>query len=172
MAATGNPDVPSFRAFSNASRSSTPDLAAAPVVIYRVVGGNHATAPDTLNAGQLLLDFFRDKVRSNAGNIAAGPQQAVAAGRVTRVEYRRLVGATIVTGDVKRTASDEWIETNTRGGRWTFRATKESNSEIVLYDASRDIYVRVGLEERKMFIRKGTTEDWRALADIVGTHKY
>jgi polyhydroxybutyrate depolymerase len=33
-----------------------------PVVLYRVVGGGHSI-PSTLNAGQLLLDFFRDKVR-------------------------------------------------------------------------------------------------------------
>jgi polyhydroxybutyrate depolymerase len=33
-----------------------------PVVFYRVVGGGHARWPD-LNVGQLLLDFFRDKVR-------------------------------------------------------------------------------------------------------------
>ena len=138
-----------------------------PVVVYRVVGGNHATAPDTLNAGQLLLDFFRDKVRNNAGR----PQQQAAAGSVTGIEYSRLAGAMIVTGDMKRTASNEWIETNSRGSKWTFRATKESNSEIVLYDASRDIYVRIDLETKKLFIRKGTAEDWRVLANIIATNK-
>ena len=138
-----------------------------PVVVYRVVGGDHATAPDTLSTGQLLLDFFRDKVRRNT---AAGPQQA-ASGRVTGIEYSRLAGASIVTGDMRKTASDEWVETNSRGSKWTFRATKESNSEIVLYDASRDIYVRIDLESKKLFIRKGTTEDWRVLANIVATNR-
>jgi polyhydroxybutyrate depolymerase len=33
-----------------------------PVIFYRVVGAGHARWPD-LNVGQLLLDFFRDKVR-------------------------------------------------------------------------------------------------------------
>jgi len=33
-----------------------------PVVLYRIVGGGH-DVPPALNAGQLLLDFFRDKVR-------------------------------------------------------------------------------------------------------------
>jgi polyhydroxybutyrate depolymerase len=140
-----------------------------PVVIYRVVGGNHGTAPETLNAGQLLLDFFRDKVRGNSGTTVADPQKA-ATGRVMRIEYSRLVGATIVTGDLKRAASDEWIETNTRGGRWIFRATKENNSEIVLHDAGRDIYVRVDFQAKQMFIRKGTTEDWRIFANIIGTN--
>jgi polyhydroxybutyrate depolymerase len=142
-----------------------------PVVAYRVVSGNHATALDTLNTGQLLLEFFRDKVRSNAGTIAADPQKIVIGGRVTRIEYSRTVGATNVTGDLKKTAGDEWIETNTRGGRWTFRATSESNSQILLYDANRDIYVRVDLEARKIFIRKGIIENWRVLADIVRTSK-
>ena len=32
------------------------------VVVYRIVGGVH-TVPPGLNAGQVLLDFFRDKVR-------------------------------------------------------------------------------------------------------------
>jgi polyhydroxybutyrate depolymerase len=33
-----------------------------PVILYRVVGGGH-DVPSALNAGQLLLDFFRDKAR-------------------------------------------------------------------------------------------------------------
>jgi len=33
-----------------------------PVIFYRVIGGGHDVPPG-LNAGQLLLDFFRDKVR-------------------------------------------------------------------------------------------------------------
>jgi polyhydroxybutyrate depolymerase len=33
-----------------------------PVVFYRIVGGAH-DVPSSLNAGQLLLDFFRDKAR-------------------------------------------------------------------------------------------------------------
>jgi poly(3-hydroxybutyrate) depolymerase len=32
------------------------------VAFYRVVGGGHEVPP-VLNAGQMLLDFFRDKVR-------------------------------------------------------------------------------------------------------------
>ena len=33
-----------------------------PVILYRIVGGGHDVPPG-LNAGQLLLDFFRDKAR-------------------------------------------------------------------------------------------------------------
>jgi polyhydroxybutyrate depolymerase len=33
-----------------------------PVVLYRIVGGGHEVPP-SLNAGQVLLDFFRDKAR-------------------------------------------------------------------------------------------------------------
>ena len=38
------------------------NCAGGPVAFYRVVGGGHQV-PAVLNAGQMLLDFFRDKVR-------------------------------------------------------------------------------------------------------------
>jgi polyhydroxybutyrate depolymerase len=34
--------------------------AGGPVLVYRVVGGTHASAPAAVNTGRLLLDFFRD----------------------------------------------------------------------------------------------------------------
>jgi hypothetical protein len=139
-----------------------------PVVIYRVVGGTHASAPDTLHTGQLLLDFFRDKVRrppSSAQPLAQPP------GAVTRIMYRRSDGPTLVTGELTRGTANEWVETNTRGSKWNFRANSESNSEILLYDASRDVYVRMDLGAKKMFVRKGPTQEWRFLADIVGTER-
>jgi poly(3-hydroxybutyrate) depolymerase len=37
----------------------------APVHFYRVVGGGHEV-PHSMNASQMLVDFFRDKVRDNA----------------------------------------------------------------------------------------------------------
>jgi polyhydroxybutyrate depolymerase len=139
-----------------------------PVVIYRVVGGTHASAPDTLHTGQLLLDFFRDKVRrppSSAQPLAQPP------GAVTRIMYRRSDGPTLVTGELTRGTANEWVETNTRGSKWNFRANSESNSEILLYDANRDVYVRMDLGAKKMFVRKGPTQEWRFLADIVGTER-
>jgi polyhydroxybutyrate depolymerase len=50
-----------------------------PVVLYRVIGGTHRTTPDALITGQLLLDFFRDKIRSASSDLPAQ--------RATRSEY-------------------------------------------------------------------------------------
>ena len=110
----------------------------------------------TLNTGKMLLDFFRD---SAAKFIA--PQQVI-----NRITYRRFDGPTLVTGDMKRTAGNEWLETNTRGSKWTFRSITENSSEIVLYDASRDVYVRMDIPARKMLVRKGAAKPWALLADI------
>jgi polyhydroxybutyrate depolymerase len=46
-----------------------------PMVVYRIVGGTHISAPDALHTGQLLLDFFRDKVRGvpNPDRLSAQP---------------------------------------------------------------------------------------------------
>jgi poly(3-hydroxybutyrate) depolymerase len=139
-----------------------------PVVVYRIVGGTHASAPDALHTGQLLLDFFRDKVRG-----PPNPDRllAQAAGALTRIMYRRYDGPTLVTGEVTRGPTNEWIETNSRGSKWHFRSNSEWSSELVLHDASRDVYVRMDLAANKMFMRKGQTQEWRFLADIVGTEK-
>jgi polyhydroxybutyrate depolymerase len=147
----------------------------APVDFYRVIGGDHFAAW-TFNSGQAVLDFFRDKVRDGAvaaaspSGAAARPQQA-AAGALRSIAYRRYDGPTLVTGDVKRTAGEEWLETNTRGSRWSFRTTAETSAEVTLYDASRDVHVRLDLAGKKMFVRKGATQPWSPLADIVGIEK-
>jgi len=133
--------------------------AGGPVHAYRVIGGTHASVGQTLNTGKVLLDFFRD---SAAGSIAP-PQQVV-----KRITYRRFDGPTLVTGDMKRTAGNEWLETNTRGSKWTFRSITENSSEIVLYDASRDVYVRMDIPARKMLVRKGAAQPWALLAEISG----
>jgi len=70
---------------------------------------------------------------------------------------------------VMRSTANEWIETNSRGSKWNFRANSESGSELLLYDARRDVYVRMDLAAKKMFVRKGLTQEWRFLADIMGT---
>ena len=82
--------------------------------------------------------------------------------------YRRFDGQMLVTGDVKKRLGGEWLETNTRGSQWNFRATSESNTELVLHDASRNVYVRIDLVAKKMFVRKGLAQNWRLLADVVG----
>ena len=136
----------------------------APVLLYRVVGGTHGSSPVALHAGQLMVDFFREKGR--ASGATALPREL--AKSLSHVTYRRFDGSVLVTGEVRRTGTNEWLETNSRGNRWGFRTTTESGSELVLHDASRDVYVRLDLQARKMFFRRGATEDWRLLADITG----
>jgi len=51
--------------------------AGAPVVFYRVIDGDHG-APLQLNAAQMLLDFFRDKVREDSAVAASAPLDTAA----------------------------------------------------------------------------------------------
>jgi len=142
----------------------------APVNFYRVVGGGH-DVPRSMSPSQMLVEFFRDKVRDDPIARAAHPPLPIVARTFNHIMYRRYDGSTLVTGDVKRTAGNEWLETNTRGSRWSFRATAESSAELVLHDASRDIYVRMDLAAKRMYVRKGTSQEWVPLADIVWTDK-
>ena len=206
----------------------------APLESYRVMGGDHGAVWAVNNLGQLLLDFFRDKVRGDAVaaatttpsgaaprpqpppaaadapaplglaarphlqpdheprqqrpaadasqppatdgpvplGFAARPNQrpVAAAGALNSIAYRRYDGSTLVTGAVTRSGGDEWIETNSRGSQWRFRATLETSSEVTLYDASRDVHVKLDLAAKKMLMRRGTAP-WSPLADIVGIEK-
>jgi polyhydroxybutyrate depolymerase len=140
----------------------------APVHLYRVVGGGHAV-PHSMNPSQMLVDFFRNKARSEGVSIVRVPPPTARA--VSHMMYRRFDAGKLVTGDVQRLATGAWLETNTRGSRWTFRVITENPSEVVLYDESRDVFVRMDLTTKKMSVRKGITQDWIPLADIVWTDK-
>jgi poly(3-hydroxybutyrate) depolymerase len=189
----------------------------APLESYRVMGGDHGAAWALGNLGQVLLDFFRDKVRDDAVaaprpqpprpqppqppaaadgpeqlgfaarprpntsrpsaddapaplGFAARPDQRPAAGALNSIAYRRYDGTTLITGAMTRTGGDEWVETNSRGNQWRFRATLETSSEVTLYDASRDVHVKLDLAAKKMLMRRGTAP-WSPLADIVGIEK-
>jgi polyhydroxybutyrate depolymerase len=136
----------------------------APLAFHRVVGGNHHL-PESLELGPLILDFFRDKARD-----AASRYEPPAMGPIKRVRYRRFDGPTLVTGEVQHGAGGEWIETNTRGSRWTFRLGTETDKAIILHDASRDIYLKIDLASQKLFVARGT-QPWAFLADIVAIER-
>jgi hypothetical protein len=150
--------------------------ARAPVAFYRVVGGDHGAAWEA-NFGPALLDFFREQTRDEPA-LAARPApteaparpQAAANAPFSNIAYRRQDGPTLVTGTLRRISAEEWLETNTRGSRWTFSTTTENESEIVLYDISRDTHVRADLPAQKLYVRKGTSP-WAPLADIVRAEK-
>jgi polyhydroxybutyrate depolymerase len=133
-----------------------------PVHMYRVVGGTHGSVATVLNTGKVLLDFFGEGATKSSA-----PQQQV----IGHIMYRRHDAGTLVTGDVRRTATGEWIETNTRGSKWTFRATEERANELILYDASRNVYVKMDFSAKRMFLQRGAAGAWAYLADIVWTDK-
>lgn len=162
-----------------------------PVTAYRVVGGTHGSTPQALSTGQMLLDFFRDnsgaKVAAPAPIVAARPPApspappanvptavpaapqaaATTTGGVNFFVYRRADNSGVVTGTIRRISGNEWQETNLRGANWKFRSTAESNSEIVLYDSSRDVHLKADFLFKRLFVRAGTSQNWERLADIV-----
>lgn len=125
--------------------------------VHRVVGATHGTVASAVSTGQIVVDFFRASTRTHAEKIKS------------HLKYVRFDGATRVEGDFRRTAGDQWLETNTRGSRWTFRTVSEKPSEIVLHDVSRDVYVKFDTSARKVQVRKGPAAPWAPLADIVAT---
>ena len=141
------------------------NCACAPLVFHRVMGAGH-DAPWTLDIGLLLMGFFREFTPAD-GAVQPKPD---AAGPINLVRYRRLDGAVAVTGEIRRSGNGAWIETNSRGHRWTFRTVSENRAAIVLGDDSRNIYLKIDLAARKLWIGQGT-KPWALLAEIVAAER-
>jgi len=65
-----------------------------------------------------------------------------------------------------------WTETavaDTEGIIATLHPVSESEEEIVLFDASRFMFIRVDLKEKQTYYRAGTTDEWEKLYDITAT---
>jgi hypothetical protein len=97
--------------------------------------------------------------------------KTAAARPISHIMYRRYDAGTLVTGNVRKMPTGEWLETNTRGSQWTFRATEQRPNELILYDASRSVYVKMDLSAKRMFVQRGAEGAWAYLADIVWTDK-
>lgn len=128
--------------------------------MYRVVGGTHASVATTLNTGKVLLEFFDE----GAVKPSVPHQQAIG-----HIMYRRYDAGALVTGDLRKTATGEWIETNTRGSKWMFRANSENPIELILQDRNRNVYVKLDLATKRMLVRRGAEGPWVYLAEIVWT---
>jgi TPR repeat protein len=97
----------------------------------------------------------------------------------TRVAYRQIADlcnnctAPPWNGELKRTAGDEWTATfvdgNNKPGSTRWRLTSQSASEVVLYDASRDLYARFDLTARKGFLRRGASGNWTNTSEILSS---
>jgi hypothetical protein len=112
-----------------------------------------------------------EKKAAEAGVRQDAEAKTAAARPISHIMYRRYDVGTLVTGNVRRMPTGEWLETNTRNSKWTFRATEERANELILYDASRNVYVKMDLVAKRMFVRQGAEGAWVSLADIVWTDK-
>jgi polyhydroxybutyrate depolymerase len=145
------------------------------VIAYRVVGGGHEV-PSVVDSGALLLEFFRDKVRDTSpGKTATVSRNAPM--KCTRFETRLFAdlcnGCTRPPFDQElvRTADTEWTISYVDGTKtqrtYKYQLISESNSEILLYDSSRNISARLDLIGRKGFARRGQSGGWVPLLDIL-----
>jgi hypothetical protein len=87
--------------------------------------------------------------------------------RVTRriaFSGRGVVG--IFSGD----ASGKWIENNSGigAGEFHFRTLSENPNELILFDQSRDFYLRLDFKDRKISLRHTQRGQWGVLYDITG----
>lgn len=65
-------------------------------------------------------------------------------------------------------ATGNWVENNTQLDTVTinYRSVSESRSEFILYDKSRDVYVRLNFNDRKFYWRQGPNGAWNVLYQI------
>jgi hypothetical protein len=76
---------------------------------------------------------------------ATAPAANRPGGPVNHILYRRY-GPPPFNGDITRVSGIEliskWVDANNKPGSSNWRSTVESGSEVVLYDALRDLYLR------------------------------
>jgi peptidyl-prolyl cis-trans isomerase C len=109
----------------------------------------------------------------------ANTTTAATATTCTRVTFRQIADlcnnctAPPWNGEFNRTSEDEWTATfvdghnKPRSTRW--RLTSQTSSQILVYDASRDLYGRFDFTARKGFLRRGADQDWKTVSDILST---
>lgn len=75
-----------------------------------------------------------------------------------------------VNGLLAGDAAGNWVENNTQLDTVTinYRSVSESRSEFILYDQSRDVYVRLNFNDRKFYWRQGPNGAWNVLYQIAG----
>jgi hypothetical protein len=135
----------------------------------------------------LQLDLADRKIRQKQGNRLAWTtiydigaiEREAATAACTRLAFRQTADlcnnctAPPWNGELNRTSGDEWTATFVDGHNKTgvshWRLTSQTSSEMVLHDASRDIYRRFDLTARKGFLRSGAAGNWTAASDILST---
>lgn len=135
----------------------------------------------------LQLDLADRKIREKRGNRLAWTtiydigaiEREAATTACTRLTFRQTADlcnnctAPPWNGELNRNSGEEWTATFVDGhnkpGVSHWRLTAQTSSEMVLHDASRDIYRRFDLTARKGFLRSGATGNWTAASDILST---
>jgi hypothetical protein len=136
----------------------------------------------------LQLDLADRKIREKRGNrlawtpiydIGAIEREAATTATCTQLAFRQTADlcnnctAPPWNGELNKISGEEWTATFVDGhnkpGVSHWRLTSQTSSEMVLHDASRDIYRRFDLTARKGFIRSGATGNWTAASDILST---
>jgi polyhydroxybutyrate depolymerase len=152
------------------------DCARGPVDFYRVVGGGH-DVPLSLKPGALMLTFFAAGATSPPTQVANPLAAQVARPRCTRLETRMFTdfcnGCTRppFNQQIIRTADNEWTVTYVDGNQVQrtsrYSAVMESESEILMYDGSRNIHARLDLKSRMGFVRRGQQGEWTPVLNIL-----
>src|SRR5262249_44737633 len=110
--------------------------------------------------------------------VAAAPSGAPGAGQtvspvpvatIRRIAYRGGTGQNGMAGAFTREGNNAWVESNSTGRTFRFNAISESDKEILLLDASREMQVWIDLLRRKWSWRQSVAEDWKGGLDILAT---
>ena len=111
---------------------------------------------------------------------SSGPiaSQGGSGGRCTHIEGRIVAdmcnGCTKppFTWNLDKVSANQWasnyVDGNNRSGSNTFHTTAESSSEIVIFDRSRDFYLRFDLSAMKSFMRRGNG-NWIMHSELLKT---
>ena len=114
------------------------------------------TARQTPNAPEPALPAV------TSDGLAQAPSPAEESARPATI----VLGGLGQTAELRRTGADswEWVENNTT---FRFRTVSETNSELVIYDFSRDMYHRLNLQTGETFWRNGPSRIWNPHYPIV-----
>ena len=87
-----------------------------------------------------------------------------------RISFRGQDGPTFLTGQLVGDADGNWMESNTKLGavRLYFKTVSENRSELILYDQSRDLYLRISFPAKTVSWRKTARGAWHANYQITG----
>lgn len=99
----------------------------------------------------------QETAQPTAGSPAGGPPAAEVAGPVRQVLYGDAQGQVLGTFKPSPGAAGGWVETGADGQKviFEFNESGRSASEVRLYDASRDVHIRLDLSGQRVMYAQG-----------------